>query len=328
VAGALVLEATRPHRSTRRWPEARALIEWACLQIRKSKPGASGERAWFLASIALIEEARDWAFLWKVPETLLGTDFGKRTLAEHGPHTEHLAHAKARLVNEPRVLLAELLAREQDTWRLGALLPPGSRPLPGPLGDRRIPSDYERYLNSLITPETSGARVSGFRQSGRAIEAQAELKRLSTLVEVQKDYEKLTVYDSVRAEAWLRAGYGLVRLGKYQEAVDRFYRVRPSASEPSLNYLADYSSGWIFEQIKRPTDAIAAYRRALDATPRAPSASKRLAALLFEMDHRTEADRVFAETTDSPVLDPVSQFMGGDARLWPLLIEELRAQLK
>ena len=323
VVGAFVLEASRPHRSTRRWPAARGLIEWACREIRKSTPGTPGERAWFLSSIALVEEARDWAFLWRVPETVLHTEFGKRTVEEHGSDVEHLAHVRARLPQEPRVMLAEILAHEQDTWRAGTLLR-GPAVHRGPLGDRLFPGDYERYLEGLVIPEPQPGRPESYRSAER----RAELNRLSTLKAVEQAYQKLASDETVRAEAWLRSGYVLFRLGKNQAALERLGQVRRLAPEPFLAYLSEYLSAWILEQSKQWHDAIDAYRRALAAVPRAPSSVTRLAALLFQMNLRTEADRLFSEGTSAPVADPIPYFFLGDARLWPQFLDDLRARLR
>jgi tetratricopeptide (TPR) repeat protein len=75
------------------WPQARALIEWACALVRKNARPAAAERTWQWAAVAVFEGAADAAVL-----------------------QSHVAHALQRFPGDHRFMLARAVAAELRTW--------------------------------------------------------------------------------------------------------------------------------------------------------------------------------------------------------------------
>ena len=107
-------------------------------------------------------------------------------------------------------------------------------------------------------------------------------------------------------------------------------RARPELSERFLAAVADYFSGWALEQMGRRDDAIAAYRRALSASPHSRNVSTLLAAQLFLANERTEAYAVLdaAFKVEPEPIDLVVQFERGDGRFVSEYVARLREALR
>ena len=100
--------------------------------------------------------------------------------------------------------------------------------------------------------------------------------------------------------------------------------------EPYVVYLARFFRGQILERQKRSADAERAYRAALAAVPAAQSSSFALSALLAGRGQRAEAAEVVgaALSTNPLPLDPWRAYGEADARFWPVLIEQLHAEIR
>jgi hypothetical protein len=130
---------------------------------------------------------------------------------------------------------------------------------------------------------------------------------------------------AIRDEALLRLGY-LLLYGKRPEEALGYLRQISSSTDAGQAYLAALFAGWAHERLGQPYEAIREFRSALVAVPRAHTASFSLAARLYAVDAREEADRVVEEALHSqePVEDPWRIYGYGDLRLFPMLVDQLR----
>jgi tetratricopeptide (TPR) repeat protein len=102
------------------------------------------------------------------------------------------------------------------------------------------------------------------------------------------------------------------------------------SDDPFVSYLAQFLSGRTYALLGRGDQAEAAFRRALEILPNTQSASEALSAQLFSRGRPDEAyaliERSFV-ARQRPA-DPWRLYGYGDFRMWPGLIERLRAALK
>jgi predicted Zn-dependent protease len=94
-------------------------------------------------------------------------------------------------------------------------------------------------------------------------------------------------------------------------------------------YLARYFTGLVQLRRNRPADAEIAFRRALEAVPRAQAATISLASLLFGSGRRDEASALAGEmlSADPSPADPWRAYADADDRFWPELIARLRREI-
>jgi tetratricopeptide (TPR) repeat protein len=115
------------------WKPAPLLIEWGCRLMREQEFPGSAERTWHLAAVAVAQRAEDWQFLIgstavvvadPIPNPLAAPTrrlpifirISPATVAVANPQDEitHLDHAIERFPDEPRLMLAQGLARERN----------------------------------------------------------------------------------------------------------------------------------------------------------------------------------------------------------------------
>jgi hypothetical protein len=142
-------------------------------------------------------------------------------------------------------------------------------------------------------------------------------------------FESLAKDDAVGAEAAVRLGEMRLRLDNPGPALKLFDRADASTRDPYVVYLARFLKGQALERENRAAEAIAAYRAALAAVPRAQSASVALAAQLFLTERRSEAVAALdGNLTGGPQpVDPWRVFADADDRFWPELIAHLRGEI-
>jgi hypothetical protein len=244
---------------------------WSAQQFPVTGPVDPLERSFWLAAIGIIEEGSAWHLL----------------------QSDVLPLARRRLPGEPRLVLADVLARTNR--ELGPL-----RLTPFPrrddlLADDDFPSSVTRRIPAAI-------------------------RTFETLLEVP----------ALAGEAELRMGYLEIRRRKWAEALSRLDRARGRLTEPILLATTDYLAGWIHEGRKDPDTAIAAYRRAHALVPTMNNLSLRLAALLFLGNARTEGYEILdaAFKVAEPPRDLLITLERADARFVEDHLTAMRASLK
>jgi hypothetical protein len=95
------------------WRPAPLFIEWACERLRRDKTPRPIERWWQLAALAVAQRSEDVHFLVGDPNIGRGFDpFGE--IGNLQDEIKHLDHVYDRFPQEPRFLLGQGIAREQQ----------------------------------------------------------------------------------------------------------------------------------------------------------------------------------------------------------------------
>ena len=268
-----------PGDSGQRKPELESLSEvssqglvaqWAVQQLPLTGVSDSLERMLWLSAIGLTEDSRGW----------------------HRLDREILPRARKRIPDEPRVRLAEVLARtNQDLLLL-----------------RRM----YFWSRDILRKETLGS--SSTRPIPGAIRA----------------FEPLLADPALSGEVELRIGYLELRRNSWSPALMRFDAARSKATDLTLRATADYFAGWVAEQLDREDDAIASYRRALAIAPTMRNLATRLSALLYLRNERAEAYALLDSALNArpAPIDLMVQMERGDARLVPGWLASIREALK
>ncbi len=318
-AATFVLDAAREWQGTANWHYARRLISWACHGFASAEtPPQAGEQLWFQASVALIGGAEDWWFLLGKSGLGNARKGGKAPLDDE-VFRGHLAHAMTRFPDDAKFALASAVSIESLSWEVGAL---GRDP------NRRgmVAGEIEPDVLARSGAETDGART-GSPEPRRALIANqgvAEVRR------VGRRFDSLVTQPQIAAEAHVRAGLVSFRMSNGDQAISHLSQAVTLTEDPYLVYLSRLIEGVVRERQGRDDEAIAAYRAALQAVPRAHTASTMLAARLIKMGRLTEASEV-AEVffaPGPPAVDPWRFYRLGDFRSWPAIMKQLRAEFQ
>jgi tetratricopeptide (TPR) repeat protein len=229
------------------------------------------ERAFWLAAVGIVEDGSAWRLL----------------------QSDVLPLARRRLTDEPRLRLADALARtnrELGPLRLMTMLRRGDV-----LADDDLPSSVTRRIPAAM-----------------------------------RTFETLLDAPTLAGEAELRMGYLEIRRRKWDAALSRFDRARTGLTEPILLAATDYLEGWVHERRTDPQAAIAAYRRAHAIVPTMNNLSLRLAALLFLGNARSEGYGILdtAFRAAEPPRDLLITLERADARFVEGHLTTMRASLK
>lgn len=280
------------------WGRFSDLIEWTCVQLRKTGPPTEFERAWHAASHALAGRSRNQTWMLgedarlahqKAPEQPRSVPRWVQKMEATEPQPPaHLMHALERFPDDPRFQLSRAVA-----WLWGR--------------------DGE---------PTRNVRVRDDDDRRRPVRTRPQMEAIVTL-------EPLTSVPDVAVEAWIRIGLVHFTVGDYASALRAFEAAQPIATETSLKYLAYFNAGRALEFLQRIDDAIRAYQRALEIVPDAESATVALTSLQFMGDNREAAvlsiDRVFNRKPGPP--DPGRLVGYGSFNRWPELKGAMRRAL-
>ena len=317
-AATFVLDVSREWHETTRWPYAERLIAWACHELSEAPgPAQPGERLWYQASIALLSGAQDWMFL-------VGATKGRKS-GRAGVDDEftrgHLSHALARFPNEPLFAFAQAIAVESMSWEVGAMRadPNGRGIIPG-----EIPPDPAR------TTRTNDSGDSRLAAGDRPRMSQGNLPGVADVRGVARQFAKLAGEPPIAAEANLRAALVSYRMSDPESALGHLAQTVKLTDDAYLVYLSRLIEGVIREKQERFDEAATAYRAALDAVPRAQSATVMLTSTLIRLGRIAEASAVSESflAPGPPVVDPWRQYRLGEFRSWPSLMERLRGQFR
>jgi tetratricopeptide (TPR) repeat protein len=210
---------------------------------------------------------------------------------------DHVSHAQAVFRDEPRLVLARGVAEEQFNAPSEALV-------------------RTETAAGLLRAREALARAEGegFRASERAIAR----------------YQEAARDPSLAGEALLRAGHVELRLARYDAALATWTGLEGRTTDPSLRFLLYLFRGIAYEGRGRIDEARGSYQAALAMSPRAHSATLRLAALTFRYAHNDDqaalTDALLQD--DDPRRDPWWSYYAADWRFWYPRIAAVRAHLK
>jgi hypothetical protein len=133
----------------------------------------------------------------------------------------------------------------------------------------------------------------------------------------------------VGAEARLRLGVLAWRNHEFPRAQSMLHGMGTRTHDPWIVYLARYFEARILMDRNSLPQAELLFRRALDATPGAQSATIALAALLMRAGRTAEASELTeAMLAARPAaVDPWRVYARADDRFWPFLISRLRQEI-
>jgi tetratricopeptide (TPR) repeat protein len=213
--------------------------------------------------------------------------------AWHRLKSEILPLARQRLPDEPRLRLAEILARTNAD-----------------LGSLREGIGLTRTSN-VLKIEQLGSAAGRIPQAIHA-------------------FEPLLGDTAFGGEIELRIGYLELRRGKWLDALARFDSARLKVTEPTLLAAVDYFAGWVYEQQGLEDRAITAYRRALVFAPTMRDLATRLSALLYLHNQREEAYAVLDQALNArpAPIDLLVAVERADARFVPDWLVSLRRALQ
>jgi tetratricopeptide (TPR) repeat protein len=297
IAATLVLEIVAAKDA---WPAH--LVEWACDAFKAAGAATPNEALWLRASIALAEGHGMWPFLVTPPVPAAGQT-PARLRAEPKPDAGHIAHAHERFPDDPYFMLAGVVAAEVKA----------SEPdKPSATKSDQTPVAFDRISSLLAGPAPLST------DQDRALHA-----ALTTL-------EPLLASPSVGAEAHVRSGHILLRLGRADDALPHFHAASEGA-EPAIKYLGHMYAAWTLAHQSKAAAAIAEYRAALRVVPHARSAASLLTALLLMNDETTQAEALVDQeisTLSAGIDDPWRTYLLGDYRHYPALLARLREAIR
>jgi tetratricopeptide (TPR) repeat protein len=208
---------------------------------------------------------------------------------------DHVSHAQRILPDEPRLLLARGIAEEQLDAPSEAL------------ADSETAADRQRARAALSGDE--GARAT---------------ERPIVL------FQAAARDESVAGEALLRAGHVQLRLGRYDAALATWNGLEGRTPDAALRFLLYLFRGLAYEGRARVDEARQSYKAALALSPRAHSATLRLAVLAFRYGHDDDQAALGEALLkdDDPRRDPWWSYYAGDWRSWYTRIATVRGFLR
>ena len=267
-------------------------LELAAIGSRRHASSAARLVEWACAYVRSHQPLNDFDGAWQLAAlSVLEGGIDSHALAEH------VSHAQAVFHDEPRLLLARGIVEEQLNAPSEAIVRTESA------------SGLQRAREALARAEGES-----FRAAERAI---------ARFQEAARD-------EPVAAEASLRAGHVQLTLGRYDAALASWSDVEQKTKEPALLFLLHLFRGIAYEGRARLDEARQSYKAALAVSPRAHSATLRLAALAFRYGHDDDpaglVDALLKD--DDPRRDPWWSYYAADWRLWYPRIQRVRTMLK
>lgn len=133
-----------------------------------------------------------------------------------------------------------------------------------------------------------------------------------------------------RDDAALRLGFFALYANRPSDAA-AYLELIATSSDVWRTYLAGLFSGWAYERLQRPYDAIREYRIALGAVPRARTATMYFAGCLYSADAREEASAIASDAMHGKLEaldDPWYRYPTGDAHRFPMLLTQIQETLR
>ena len=267
-------------------------LELAAIGARRHASSAARLVEWACAYVRSHSPLNEFDRAWQLAAlSILEGGIDSRTLAEHVAHAHPIFH------DEPRLLLARGVAEEQFNAPAAAIV------------RTEAAAGLVRAREELTRAEGASLRASA-RAIARVQDAARE--------------------ESVAGEALLRAGHVQLLLSRYDTALATWTGVEQKTKEPAVLFLLHLFRGIAYEGRARLDEARTSYRAALAISPRAHSATLRLAALGFRYGHGDDpaalADALLKD--NDPRRDPWWSYYAADWRFWYMRIERVRTLLK
>ena len=267
-------------------------LEIAAVGARRHASAAARLVEWACAYVRSHAPPNDFDRAWQLAGlSVLEGGIDSRALADH------VAHAQAAFHDEPRLMLARGIAEEQFNAPSEALTrTEGAAAL-------------QRAREALVRAEGES-----FRAAERAIAR----------------YQEAAADDAVAAEALLRAGHVQLRLSRYDAALSTWAGLEQRTRDPALLFLLHLFRGIAYEGRARVPEARTSYKAALAISPKAHSATLRLAALAFRYGHDDDQATLTEALLrdDDPRRDPWWSYYAADWRFWYARIDRVRSLLK
>jgi tetratricopeptide (TPR) repeat protein len=314
---AVVLEAVSAQRDATSVVST-PVIEWACANLRETEKPLPAERAWQIATVALMQRG-----------------------ASVGDFSIHLAHAQMRFKNEPQLFLA-------DAWLQRSWIPDRFRhkdlvwwanPATYATGDvSRIPMLVWSPAGTITSSGNSAPGFNGRENSqywyfenatpmgGVQVSPPSDDEHYFLMAKV--DYRRARGTAAVAAEAELRLGQLDLLYANPKNAVDHFTAALQRTSDRDLQYLAYYLIGQSEERQAQWSAACFYYSKALDANPNGRTAIEAWAGALEQLGLFGDAIAMRARVTDPAASDPWNAFSKGDLGPVAPLIEQLRKAVR
>ena len=286
------------------------LIDWAARTLGTAPAPDADERLWLRASVALIEGREAWPVLMGLPQSAAqpvlppapeSPPVRPDPLIGHG----HLAWALSRVTDDAHLKLAKVVAAEAST---------------------------SPQLGEIITaPDGQGVVADEIDAQVLRPDSPASSNPAATLTLAAAALDELTGAPEVGAEAHLRRGYIALRLGHHDEALQHFAAIDAAGTkDPFVLYLGHMFAGWTLARDGHPDQAVREYRAALAVVPHARSVSALLTSLLLLNGRLDEAEQVATElmTKQAVGADPWLNYLLGDYREYPALMDQLRERIK
>lgn len=280
------------------------LVVWAARWIPSEGPIAEWEPLWWRASVAVLQEAREWGVLMgNARAHYSGPPRPQWQLRVHQAQEHgHLTLAIARLGETPWLQMARAvgtaapLTDARVTLTVGA---PGGRP------------------NVFGRPDVLRVLTEASRQANRG-----------RFTEVERALEPLLAVPELEGEAAVRLA--LLRLLRGDWTAAHRWLDRASVTPLDSVYLAtiDYLRGWVHDNTNQPAHALESYRRAYDRYPASPNLNTRFAMHLMKSGERDRAAQVLETSMhlahNERHGDLLSALIGGDARFGPVFARRMR----
>jgi tetratricopeptide (TPR) repeat protein len=267
-------------------------LELAAIGSRRHASAAGRLVEWGCAYVRSHSPLNDFDRAWQLAAlSVLEGAIDSRALADH------VTHAQPIFRDEPRLMLARGIVEEQFNAPAEAIM-------------------RTETATSMARAREALTRAEGesFRASERAI---------ARFQEAARD-------DSLAAEAAIRAGHVQLLLSRYDAALATWAGVEQKTTDPALLFLLHLFRGMGYEGRGRLDEARQSYRFALAISPRAHSATLRLAALAFRHGHDDDPAALVDALVkdDDPRRDPWWSYYAADWRLWYARIERVRTFLR
>lgn len=278
------------------------IVAWACARVPRTGSVEPWETGWWLASIALLQEAGEWGMLQGNQRISYSgaTAPPWRLAVRQEVEKGHLVEARQRLGALPRLRLAEAVTKAAALTDATARFATGG-------GGPRLPGRYD-------VP--------------RLLEDFARTTNRGRFTELEREFEALLAEPGFDAEISLRLAQLRLMQRDWPAALRWLDRASAATDDNIWLATADYFRGWIYERTSRPADALASYRAAHQRYDLSPNLNTLLATQLMLAGQRTEAARVLERTMrerhDHTWLDLWVLLLEGDARRAGQYVLEMR----